>query len=540
MNSLKPTLAIYGIQDCNPLQSFSHDHNLCLMNEGEVLDFIQLERLSRLKRDNTLHLHIDEILRSKKWINSDFDLVFVDNVLGRAFISNQGSLRFEAPLSTSLSNKPEEGTCLWYGNRRKAYVLNHELAHLGTCLPFFGAFKENSLLVHFDGGASQSSFSAWLYRNGELTLLEAHWDYQWLSAIFNANALVFSIIGAKQKEQNSVPGKMMGLAGHGKHDAQIELWLKEHQLFQNIWGKPRLFLQQVEKDFGIKLTHFDQHHPFIQNCIATLHTLFVRETLAIFRRLESQTNADYLYYSGGSALNIVTNTELVDAHIFQDVFIPPCCEDSGLALGAAAFVEWLKHGDIKRHNPYLNNWGITHANTGNANSSIVNTAKQIANGEIIAIFQGSGEAGPRALGNRSLVARADSISIKEKLSMEIKNREWYRPLAPIMLLKNAEYFTGKSPINHLSQYMLLDFKIVNAHRAELAGACNADGSARIQTLFNRMQNPFMWDLLSELDTSHGIRALINTSFNTQGEPIVHSLADAELSAKKMGVKLLAQ
>lgn len=537
MNALKPTLAIYAIQDCNPYQTYAHDHNLCLMHNGKLVDFLQLERITRIKRDNTLGNHLDALFRAKKWINQDFDLVFVDNVLGRAFINLQGNVRFEAPITQTLQTAPEEGRCFWYGKPRKAYALNHELAHIGTCLPFFGAYKENSLLVHFDGGASQSSFSAWLYKDDKLQLLEAHWDYKWLSTIFNANAFVFSVIGAKLKDQNSVPGKMMGLAGHGSYDTHLEAWFRKHNFFQDIWGKPSEFLAQVAIDFGISLHTFDQHHPFIQNSIATLHELFVRETITIFRDLRLKTKADFLYYSGGSALNIVTNTRLLEANIFQDIFIPPCCEDSGLALGAAAFVEWLKHGEVEIHSPYLNNWQLN-VKDSKIYPEVEKVAEKLFKCEILALWQGNGEAGPRALGNRSLLCRPDSKQLMQKLSMEIKKREWYRPLAPIMLEKNAQYFTGKQHIHHLSKYMLLDFQVLQERRNELEGACNADGSARIQCLFNRAQNPYLWDLLTVLDEKYHIKALINTSFNGQGEPIVHSFSDAQQSAQKLGVELV--
>ncbi len=539
MDGSKATLALYGIQDCNEQQTLVHDHNLCLMNNASVIDFIQLERITRKKRDNQLHLHLDDILRQKKWIDKDFDLVFVDNVLGRAFINKQGTVRFEAPLSTGLKSTIEKGICHWYGKRKEAYVLNHELAHIGTCLPFYGAFKENSLLVHFDGGASCSNFSAWHYIAGEIKLIEAHWDYKWLTTLFNANAFVFSVIKAKKNEQNSVPGKMMGLAGHGKYRKDLEIWLKENNFFEDIWKKPSMFILAANKAFNIGINCINERNSFIQDCIATLHELFVRATIDIFRGLESKTNANYLYYSGGSALNIVTNTRLVESGLFKDVYIPPCCEDSGLALGAAAFVEWHKHKKVELHSPYLNNFEIDKDSFSFSHSQVAELAKKLTNKEIVALFNGLGEAGPRALGQRSLLALANSTELSKKLSEGCKKREWYRPLAPIMLEKNAKYFTGLSNIHHLSRYMLLDFKILPERLKELKGAINKDGTARIQTIFKREENPFMWDLLSELDNKYEVKALINTSFNSQGEPIVHKLSDAIESAKKLGVSLIS-
>ena len=137
------------------------------------------------------------------------------------------------PLANSLSPHPEKGRCWWLNHEKEAHVINHELAHIGANLPFCQSFKENSLLVHFDGGASLSNFSAWIYKNQTITPIEAHWDLKFLSSFFNANAIVFGIIGAKYKEQNSVPGKMMGLAAFGNYDPKIEAWLLENDYRNN-------------------------------------------------------------------------------------------------------------------------------------------------------------------------------------------------------------------------------------------------------------------------------------------------------------------
>ena len=158
------------------------------------------------------------LLKNKKLIGEDYDLVFVDNVVGRTFLTQSGEVRFEAPLNKELEIKAEKGKCWWFGHEKEAYVLNHELAHMFSCLPFFGKFKDNSLLVHFDGGASLSNFSACIFKNDQLNWIEYNWDLKPFSGIFNANALVFSILGAKLPEQNAVPGKFMGFAGlFGSH-----------------------------------------------------------------------------------------------------------------------------------------------------------------------------------------------------------------------------------------------------------------------------------------------------------------------------------
>lgn len=253
MKPSKATLAIYGIQDRYDYEYpfYVHDHNLAILQNGRVHDFLQLERISRNKRDNKLYEQLYPILKEKKLLTEDFDLVFVDNVVGRTFLSNKGDARFEAPLNTSLANDLEEGRCWWFGKEQKAWILNHELAHVFSCLPFFGNFKENSLLVHFDGGASLSNFSAWTFKNNQVELVEYHWKLKKLTGIFNANALIFSIIGAKLIEQNSVPGKMMGLAGYGKYNEQIEHWLQKHNYFENIWGENPSFFRKQKRNLEL-------------------------------------------------------------------------------------------------------------------------------------------------------------------------------------------------------------------------------------------------------------------------------------------------
>jgi len=535
MDKNKPTIAIYGIQDRSNYEHpfYVHDHNLALMQNGEVVNFLQQERISRRKRDNTLHIHLKDILKAKKMLGKDYDLVFVDNVVGRTFLLQNGEVRFEAPLNTALSTGLEQGKCWWFNEEKKAWVLNHELAHMFSCLPFFGNFKENSLLVHFDGGASLSNFSAATYKNGKLKWLEYNWNLKPFSTIYNANALVFSMIGAKLSQQNAVPGKFMGFAGLGSYKPELEVWLTANKFFQDIWGKTSLFFEAAKMDFGVELKSFNQKDSFMQNVAATLQQIFVKQILKKLEELQAKTRTENLYYTGGSALNIVANTQIINSNIFKQIFIPPCTEDSGLALGAAAFAEWKKHGEVKVHSAYLNNWRIENYTSSYTNETIKEVAEQLVRRKLIGVCNGKGEAGPRALGNRSILALANSKALSKDLSVEKKGREWYRPLAPIALEKNVKYFTGLKEIHPLSKFMLLDFSVLPDKQKEIIGASHADGTARFQTIFTRNDNPFIFDLLIYLDENYKVKALINTSYNAGGEPIVHTENDALISAKNM-------
>lgn len=536
-NLINMIIGIYGIQDIklSDFPEFVHDHAIAVFEGGKCRHFMQLERFTGKKYDNRMHEYLYPLMREMKLAgNHDAEVVFTDNVIGRSFISFDGDIRFEAPLGNSLAEWPEEGLLRWYGKEKKGYIVNHELAHIFSCMLFFGDFKDKSLLVHFDGGASKGNFSVWIYKDGKPKLIETSWRLKYLSNLFNANALTFSLAGGSRENQNAVPGKFMGLAACGKYSPELEIWLKENRFFEGIWTNKKHFFESLKKQWGITLGAIDNRNSFMQDIAATFQYIFERDFMEVLSQLKTHYDVDYLYYTGGSALNIPLNARIVESRLFKDVFIPPCTNDSGLALGAAAFFQYHKNIPILPHSPFLNSLNVPEKYSYTA-GDVKQTASLLAEGKIIGVCNGHSETGPRALGNRSILCRADSAGLAKKLSMQIKGREWYRPLAPIMLVKNARYFTGLKNIHHLSQYMLLEFFIPELHREELSGAVHINNTARIQTVFEKEPIPFIYDLLVYLDEHYGIKALINTSFNVQGKPIIHYPKTAVNDAKTMGL-----
>ncbi len=541
MNSKNLTLAIYGIQDLSsgPWPAYVHDHNLALYKDGDLVKYLALERHTRNKYDSRLPSYIYPLLKQEKILGiTNLDLVFVDNVIGRAFISREGHIRFEGPMNDGLSAMPEKGRGYFLDKHIEAYVVNHELAHVFSNLPFYGPFRENSLHVHFDGGASKSNFSAWIFRNGELRLLEYHWDLDDLASFFNANALSFSLVKASRENQNSMPGKFMGYAAYGSYDSRIESWLKRHDYFKDIWGNKKMFFERVRKDWNRDLQDFNLNDSFLQNIAATFQYIFQRELMKKMKELKQLTGAAYLYYSGGSALNIKANAALANSGLFREVFVPPCTNDSGLSIGAGAFVEWLKHGSVQPQSPYLNNWLLNTPVMKHSEDDLKTISKLLFEGEVVAVINGYGEAGPRALGNRSIIARADSKKLSDYVSRGLKQREWYRPVAPVMLGKNLPWFTESLSSGVLSQYMLTEFHIHSDRINELEGVVHVDGTSRIQTINNRTENPFLYDLLVMIETQYDLKALLNTSFNSKGNPLVHTEEDAVEEARSMSINHL--
>lgn len=539
---MKATLAIYGIKDrfLDDKPSYVHDHNLCLMQNGEIIQYLQLERYTRRKFDNRLDLFIEELI-DENLINlpSEFDIISVDNFVGNAFISKNGRIQIHNINNTQNPDDYKTAKS-WFekekfkGIELNAKIIPHELAHIFSCLPFFGHFKENSLLIHFDGGASVSNFSAFTFSDNKINYIESHWEMAHLSKFFNDNALNFAILNADKEDHLSFPGKLMGFASYGTYSEKIEKWLVANDYFKDIWDDYIFFFNKAKEEFNIELKEFNTFNTFLQDIAATFQHVFTRETLNKLRKLRVETNTDYLYYTGGSALNIVTNSKIIESSIFKDVFIPPATNDAGLSIGAAAYFEWKKGNKIELTNPYLNNIAVDFTNKTYDENLIPQITKLLLDKKVIGIANGNAEVGPRALGNRSIIALANDSDLAKKVSSFHKNREWYRPIAPIMLNKNAEKVTGKK-LHHLAKFMLLDYSILPEYNDLLKGVIHVNNTARIQIISEENENPFMYNLLTYLYENHNILALINTSFNTRSEPIVHTKTDALNSAKKMNL-----
>lgn len=542
----KPTLAIYGSKDIDSraYQVFTHSHNLCLMQDGKILQYLELERYTRRKYDNRLDLFIEELFENKIFpLPKEFDFILANDFLSSSFVSKNGKIRFEAKCADKLEANLIPGTLTLldgeFGVKKiNAFCCPHELAHIFSALPFYGKLKENSLLLSFDGASSFGNYSSFLFRNGKLNLIENNWnDLGYASKFFNDNSFAFRMLGAERETHCSVPGKLMGFASWGNADEKIERWLEENNFFKDFWGRESKILESIEKEFGLKFSDFDTHEKFFQDAAASFQHLFETALLGKLEKLQQKFQCDYLYYGGGCALNIVANTKLLESGLFKDVFIAPCCSDSGLSIGAAAFLELQKGNRLELSSPYICNAGLQKMQVVLDDDEIKKTAELLLRNKIVGICNGSGECGPRALGNRSLIALANSRSLAQKLSMQVKKREWFRPVAPIMLWGNARKVSLETP-RLLSKFMLMDFHIKDEFKNSLEGVVHADGTARIQTLEKEGDNPFMFRLLKFLYEKHGVLALVNTSFNAAGEPIVHTKEDARISARNMNIDAL--
>ncbi len=539
---MRPTLAFYGIADRyqHPFPAYVHDHNLCVMHGGHITHYLHLERLTRRKYDNSLPDVLEGLIDTElaDVMAQEPDIVSVDSFVGRAFISRRGRLRIESQGAGSLPAL-QSARCWWQsqqwqGRSCSAYSLSHELAHVASVLPFAPPPEENALFVHFDGGASLGNFSVFRFEGGNFVPLECHWELAPYSKIFNDNALSFGLLGAAPGEHCAVPGKLMGYATLQEPDPELMDWLTENAFFATIWDDPCPFFAQARERFGWAGEAFDTRDPFLQRVAASLQEIFIACWEAKLAALCEQYRPPAICLAGGCALNIVANSRLLALPGLPPLYIPPCCNDAGLAIGAACLLELRKGNPIAPASLYLNSIGTDlPERTPVDNATLSRTAELLAAGAVVGVCNGWGEAGPRALGNRSLLARADRPELARHVSQTCKRREWYRPIAPVLREHQARRLLKMDRPSHLSRSMLLEFRVEPEAGEALAGVVHANGSVRAQILFSEADNPWLWKLLECLETEYRIAALINTSFNGPGEPIVHTREQARLSAQAL-------
>ncbi len=261
--------------------------------------------------------------------------------------------------------------------------------------------------------------------------------------------------------------------------------------------------------------------------------------LARARWLRETTGAKNMCMAGGVALNCVANGRVARESGFDNVWIQPAAGDDGIAIGCALY-GWLeilrgRRGFVMDHSyvgkPYSDQEVATslqkflvriQLDAARSDNVCRDTAKLLADQRVIGWFQGASEFGPRALGNRSLLADPRKPEMKDILNSRVKHRQAFRPFAPIVLAERMkEIFEGDED----SPFMLIAKPVRPEWRARIPAIVHVDGTARIQTV-REATNPMLYRLLKEFDALTGVPVLINTSFNIKGEPIVETPRDA--------------
>ena len=335
-----------------------------------------------------------------------------------------------------------------------------------------------------------------------------------------------------------------------------------NQKFADLFGKPRI----PESDFYTFRTHPRQDHPRWDNQVAEQNQKYADIAASIQRVTEEillkmahhahkTTGLKKLCLAGGVALNSVANGRILRETPFEDVFIQPAAGDSGGALGAALYAY---HVLLKKPRRFvLENcyWGEEYSENEVADSLkeeglsfeefnddeplLDRIVEGLVQGKVVGWFQGRFEWGPRALGNRSILADPRRADMKTIVNAKIKFREPFRPFAPVILEEQtAQYFDLPQPERHYpARFMLLVVPIYPDKQA-LIPAVNHWGTGRLQTI-KREINPRYYRVIEKFGQATGVPVLMNTSYNLRGEPIVDSPANALLTFHNSGLDMLA-
>ena len=404
------------------------------------------------------------------------------------------------------------------------HFVDHHLAHEASA--FLAAPFDECAVLTMDGRGERATTSYGVYQDRRYRRIRQVNLPHSLGLLYESVTEYLGFLHASDEY------KVMALASYGKpvyaqqfHDVLQYRGEGGYEVRPAQWSE--LFGPARER--GAELT---QRH---RDIAASLQLVLEETVLKMAHWLHEETGASKLAMAGGVALNCVMNARVRDDGLFDEVWVQPAADDAGTALGAALWI------DAQQHRLSTRRWRMEHAFLGPAydDSEIeaflrqsklryrraadlpAEVADLLMQNKVIGWFQGRMEFGPRALGARSILASPLEAAMQERLN-RIKDREDFRPVAPVVLEEEAaNWFAGggKSP------FMLFVYDVRSDKADCIPAVRHVDGTARIQTV-NRAQNPRYYDLLRAFAARSGVPVLINTSFNTRGEPMVCTPRDA--------------
>lgn len=423
--------------------------------------------------------------------------------------------------------------------RARISFVGHHTAHVASSY-YLSGFDE-AALMSLDG---TGEFTATYFGIGRKNRIKAVKEFVQPDSIGRFYSTVTAYLGFAVHDGEY---KVMGMAPYGdpgkidishilKYDKKTYranddyVWVVRSKRFD----KERVFSKKMVEEWGPPREGDGLCEPYIHIAAAT-QKRFEDATIALMETYlgDELKRHKTLCFAGGCALNVSLNRRLLEHPLVERIFVQPAANDSGTALGAACYVAAnlgekispmryayygpsYTNGEIKR---LLDTYRIRYT----YHDDIIDvTSRLLSEGKIIAWFQGAMEYGPRSLGNRSILAHPSMPGISDEINGRIKFREKWRPFCPSLL---AEYQEGIIGTRHPSPFMTFSFNINPAWREKIKEAVHIDGTARPQ-IVDEETNPRFYRLLKRFYEITGIPALINTSLNRRGEPMVCSPQDA--------------
>lgn len=539
------------------ISALYHDSAAALMVDGVIVSAVQQERVSRKKNDPSLPLQaIKTCLRTGGLTTDDLDsVVFYEDPfarLERVLLSCAEAFphswrQFPTAIRSQLGSK------LWVVNelmsilnvpREKVFVTSHHRSHAASA--FFASPFIEAAVVTVDGVGEDLSTAIW---RGSQTSLECLATIEYPHSLGLLYSALTAYLGF---EVNEGEYKVMGLAGFGtprftEEFSKLCRWSAD--------GSFRLslpyfaFHTDVELGFSPKLeTLLGPRRPYgkpwnlaesddrrYADIAASLQWVTEETLVAITKQARRLTSCSNLCLAGGVALNCVANARILKEAGFDHVFVQPAAGDAGGALGAAYIgavaLDGVRPSPMATAalGPGISNdvvcelaekLGVSYSLPENA---LASAAQLICAQKVVALARGRCEWGPRALGNRSILAAPENAEMRDKINRVVKKREPFRPFAPAVLKAHADsWFSGCD--NHMSPFMTTIGRV----RADRLGSLNAvthiDGTARAQTV-DAISSPTLTEILTEVERRTGVPIVVNTSLNGNGEPIACSEVD---------------
>lgn len=574
------------------ISAFYHDSAAAILVDGKLIAAAQEERFTRIKHteafpENAIRFCLEEAGLSIDELDAvvfyDKPLLKFERLLQTYYaFAPKGLISFLKAMPVWLNEKLflrkkiKEGLAK-VGNydKRKLKMLftEHHLSHAASS--FYPSPFEEAAVLTIDGVGEWCTASIGIGRGNKIELIrEMNFPHS-VGLLYSAFTYYLGF------KVNSGEYKLMGLAPYGNAESEETkkfialirsklidikedgtIWLNQ-SYFNYATGLRMVKDNKWEELFGVARRDEEGELTETYRNMA-MAIQIVTEEIVLKMAMEAQrlTGLNKLCMAGGVALNCVANGKLEAAKIFEDIYFQPASGDSGGAVGAAMAISAMYFDEERRMDeedamkgtylgPYYSSKEIEHmARKRKAAyqkfedfielNDVVST--KIAEGNVIGWFQGRMEFGPRALGNRSIIADPTNVEMQSKLNLKIKYREGFRPFAPSVLEEDlSEYFEldAKSP------YMLLVAPVANNYRiglpanysnlpmmeklkterSKLQPITHVDFSARIQTV-SKNTNPRYWNLINTFKQKSGVGMVVNTSFNVRGEPIVCTPDDA--------------
>lgn len=479
------------------INCLNHDAAVSVVEDGNVVFAAHSERYSRRKNDMYLN---DDIMSEALSYGEPDKIAYYEKPWlkkSRQLYAKQYSEVF------STSNIPSVYLKKWIGSRPIHYV-DHHKSHAAS--GYFTSSFDESVVVVIDGIGEWDVCSIW---HGKKNKLKKVWGIKYPHSLGMFYSAMTKSLGLKPCEEEYI---LMGMSGWGSPTHYKEMF--EDFFDQDEILRTKFNLHQGVGNYKSHLDDFD---------IAS-STQKVTEILLekIFLKAKSLLpHVKNLVYMGGVALNCVANTNVV-SKIYDNVWIMPNPGDAGSSLGCAAFVYGKK---INWKSPFL-------GTRIEKEYPVKEALDLLLKGEIVGIANGRSEFGPRALGNRSLLADPRGPLVKDKVN-EIKKRQKFRPFAPSVLEDFAENIFIL-PIKKIPYMQFAcECKLPDAYPA----ICHVDNTSRVQTV-SRTDNPGYYDLINEFYKKTGCPMLLNTSLNIKGQPIVNNELHAKEFQDFYGVKVL--